>query len=224
MPITTDEIINLCKNNLEEANKVMEKNKYSWFKTNIFDFQLQLYKNIIHKYVIELDNDILNLLFEKELIDPFYCFMVCCKNGDLELIKFISKMSNLHIWDYICYVVDEFDLQSAKIMFEVIPEVFYEKIYFCDDYILCSLCDYFNKYQPFVGNGEKMIRGEEANKRLQFIKWILEEVKPDYNLATINVIRDAIIHDKNGKFQIAKYLTEYIEKRGEIKLQTKNEL
>ena len=107
-------------------------------------------------------------------------------------------------------------------MFEVIPEVFYEKIYFCDDYILCSLCDYFNKYQPFVGNGEKIIRGEEANKRLQFIKWILEEVKPDYNLATFKVMRDAIIHDKNGKFQIAKYLTEYIEKREEIKLQTKN--
>ena len=56
MPITTDEIINLCKNNLEEAKKVKEANIYSWCKINMFEFELQLYKNTTHKYVVELKN------------------------------------------------------------------------------------------------------------------------------------------------------------------------
>ena len=52
----------------------------------------------------------------------------------------------------------------------------------------------------------------QVEHRIEFIKWILEELKPDYNIIAVKTIRDGIIH-KDEHYPIIKYLNHYIAKR-----------
>lgn len=197
-----EHFIELCKNHdLKEAKEYFFANEK--VINDEFDDNKQDYE-IMHKYLVEFANnnqyEFIDFLFELKLANKYQCFDNCCENGDLELSKYISQMPNFDIWRNIKDIFISCQLDTAKNLLKIIPDI---DICKDDDIILRSVCIY---------DINRLIHNIPVEYRVEFLKWILEEVKPDYDIVAVKTIRDGIIH-KNAHYPIIKYLNHYIAKR-----------
>ena len=116
-----EHFIELCKNNqLKEA-------KEYFFKNNI-EINDEILDDIhIHKCLVEFANnnqyEILNFLFEVELANEYKCFKNCCKFEDAKLAKYILQMPYFYIWDSIMDIFISCQLETAKNLLKIIPEI-----------------------------------------------------------------------------------------------------
>jgi hypothetical protein len=201
--------LDLCKTfDLEKVKKYYLENKeiidniikkWNNDKKSTYDWINYFFKN---KKI-----DIINFLQEIELFDLYGCLNVVVQNDNFELAKYIVQLPNYYIFDDLHDACCDCDLKYAKYILNLVPNL---DICYDNDELMRRLCvyDYENK----------RFSDEENDKRLEFICWILEEVKPDYDIIAIKTIKDGI---KNNRYNypILKYLNEYIDKREKIILQ-----
>ena len=57
------------------------------------------------------------------------------------------------------------------------------------------------------------------DEKIKMLEFILEKIKPDYNIATIKTIRDAVLSSNKYCYPVIKYLNEYIGKKEKEMLQ-----
>jgi hypothetical protein len=190
-----ENFINLCKeNNLKEAKKYYIANE-------------DLIDEINDGRYCKISENFIDDFFEKCIYDK--------QNKIVELIVDLKLVDVNSLFHY--YILGECDghLEFAKYISQ---NPIINKYVNIDDNILRGLCVQLNiKYEQTYD--DSVLKLKNRNMIFEILKWILEEVKPDYDIIAIKTIKEGIKVYDYDNYPILKYLNEYIDKREKIILQ-----
>ena len=187
--------INLCKeNNLKEAKRYYFANKD----------------------LIDEINDGRICKISENFIDDF--FKKCINDKQHKIVELIVELELININNFFNYYIlgeSDGDLELAKYISQ---NPIINKYVDIDDYILRGLCVQLNiTYERTYD--DSVLKLKNRVMIFEILKWILEEVKPDYDIIAIKTIKEGIKVYDYDNYDILKYLNEYIDKREKIILQ-----